>query len=115
MAKIVIEFNSLQEAQDRIDDVRQLFQRRNPLDEPHIELIEEKPQVGDAVTFDFERSTLVGIISEIDDEGYLSLTVDDAGFDHDVGLEPEKIIRLYKKNEHDVHSIEHPDNRAIFK
>ena len=39
MAKIVIEFDSLQDAEDSIDDVRQLFMRRNPLDEPMIELI----------------------------------------------------------------------------
>jgi len=37
--RIVIEFNgeyAQQNADDKIDDVRQLFMRRNPLDEPYI-------------------------------------------------------------------------------
>ena len=41
MPKIIIEFDSLEEAREALDDVHQLFMRRNPLDEPIIELIED--------------------------------------------------------------------------
>ena len=34
--KIVIDLNNQQEADDKIDDVRQIFMRRNPMDEPSI-------------------------------------------------------------------------------
>ncbi len=35
-ARIVISFKNQYEAENEIDDVRQLFMRRNPLDEPDI-------------------------------------------------------------------------------
>jgi hypothetical protein len=45
-ARIVISFDDQFSAENKIDDVRQLFMRRNPMDEPDIYIEIEEAETG---------------------------------------------------------------------